>query len=334
MAYYRKRGDRWQAIVRRKGHAPVTATFDTKRAAQEWAKQEEGAIIASRHGRYPDKTLDQAMTRYEQEVSAHKRGKHTELLRFEALRKDFPELAGKVFHEITADDLARWRDARLKKVTKGTVQRDINTLRNVWTIGRKEWLWCGESPWASLRMPGDNPARRAVWRWPQIKAMLRRLGYRTGVPPRMPKEQVAYMFLLGFQTCMRQSEIHGMTLGSVDLGRRVITLETHKTLEKAGVREVPIPRRAMRTLRLLAGHAQDGALFTVKLRSVDALFRKYREQIGIEGLTFHDSRATGATLLARRVDPLTLARLLGHLNLKELMATYYRATAEEIAKKL
>jgi integrase len=332
--YIRRRGKKWQVVVRLKGHDPISATFENKRAAEEWGKAQEGDILSGRRGKYPAKTLDQAMTRYETDVSAHKRGGATEVLRFEAMRKHFPELAAKVLHQITADDLSRWRDARLKKVTKGTVQRDINTFRNLWTVAAREWGWCGESPWKGMRMPGDNPARRTTWKWQQIRVMLRRLGYRTGVPPAMPKEQVAYMFLLGFQTCMRQSEIHGLTTSSVDLGRRVITLEVHKTLEKAGVREVPIPRRAMKTLRLLAEHATKGHLFTAKLRSVDALFRKYREQVGIDGLTFHDSRATGATLLSRRVDPLTLARLLGHLNLKELMQTYYRESAEQIAARL
>ena len=61
--------------------------------------------------------------------------------------------------------------------------------------------------------------------------------------------------------------------------------------------------------------------------------RKCRGQIGIEGLTFHDGRATAATLLARRrdpktkqlqCDPLTLARILGHKNLQQIIDVYYR----------
>lgn len=37
MAYIRKRGKKWQAIVRKKGYAPKTKTFDKKSDAVTWA---------------------------------------------------------------------------------------------------------------------------------------------------------------------------------------------------------------------------------------------------------------------------------------------------------
>ena len=53
----------------------------------------------------------------------------------------------------------------------------------------------------------------------------------------------------------------------------------------------------------------------------------------VEGFTFHDARATAITRLAKKVDVLTLARIVGHKNLSQLMV-YYRESAEDIAKKL
>jgi integrase len=342
MASIRKRGKSWQAIVRLKGHAPVTATRATKREAEEWAKAEEASILAGRRGQFPLKTLDDALKRYEETVSSQKRGEGFELKRFAAIKRDFPKLTAKVLHKITTGDLAEWRDARLKTVSKGTVQREINLFRNVWSIARDEWGWTGESPWKALRMPGDNPPRAATWRWQDIRKMLRRLGYRTGQPPAMAQEEVAYLFLLGLHTGMRQGELCGMTAQSVDLEKRVVTLATHKTMEAVGARRVPITRRAARVLAVLA-KGKTGPLVSVKAASVDALFRKYRGQIGIEGLTFHDSRATAATLLSRRrdlkskqllCDPLTLARILGHKNLKMLIDVYYREGEADIAARI
>lgn len=342
MASIRKRGKSWQAIVRLKGHPQVTATRATKREVEEWAKAEEAAILAGRRGQFPAKTLDQALTRYEEEVSSQKRGEDFELKRFAALRKHFPVLVAKVLHEITTGDLAKWRDARLKTVTKGTVQREINLYRNVWSIARDEWAWTGESPWKALRMPGDNPARVAVWGWRDARRMLRRLGYFTGRRPVMAQEEIAFLFLLGLHTGMRQGELCGMTSQSVDLVTRVVTLATHKTVESVGARRVPITRRAARVLAVLA-EGKDGALVAVQPASVDALFRKCREQMGIQGLTFHDSRATAATLLARRrnpktkqllCDPLTLARILGHKNLQQIIDVYYREGIADIAARI
>ena len=66
---------------------------------------------------------------------------------------------------------------------------------------------------------------------------------------------------------------------------------------------------------------------------VDALFRKARARCGIQDLHWHDARATAITRLARRLDILDLARMIGHANLGELR-TYYRERAEDIAARL
>ena len=66
---------------------------------------------------------------------------------------------------------------------------------------------------------------------------------------------------------------------------------------------------------------------------VDESFRKYRDQLMIEGLTFRDTRATALTLLSRRVDLLTLQRVSGHLDLRQL-TDYYRERAEDIAARI
>src|SRR5256885_10836543 len=50
-------------------------------------------------------------------------------LRFDAWLREFPELASKVFHEITGDDLARWRDARLQQVSGASVLREAQQFR-------------------------------------------------------------------------------------------------------------------------------------------------------------------------------------------------------------
>ena len=335
MAVIRKRGKTWQAMVRLKGHPCISSTHPTKRHAEEWARAEEGAIQAGKRGAWPVKTVDQALTRYADEVSSQKRSGDYELKRIEAFRRDFPAIAAKVISTVTPDDIAKWRNARLKKVTPGTVQRDANLFRHVWTIAGKEWGWCSlESPWARVTLPGNNAARDVVWNWRQVRAVMRRAGHVTGLPPQTALAQVAAMFLLSLQTCMRQGEIHGLETRAIDLKARVIRLETHKTLEKAGVRHVPVPRRALPLLELLCKHASDGKLFTVARASVDTLFRRIRTDAGVQGLTFHDARATAATLLARRVDPLTLARIMGHRDLKQLMDTYYRESAAQIAARL
>jgi len=44
MAVVRQRGDKWQAIVRRKGYDQLARSFTTKRDAETWARQQEIAL--------------------------------------------------------------------------------------------------------------------------------------------------------------------------------------------------------------------------------------------------------------------------------------------------
>ena len=329
MAYIRKRGKTWQAIVRVQGAEPVSATRATKKEAELWAQAEEAAIRSGQRGQFPAKTFAEALDKYANEESPRKRSSAGELKRIEAIKRHFPDLCAMQFTAITTAHVSAWRDARTKEVTPGSVQRDANLFRHVWSVAIKEWKWAGANPWSAMRMPGNNDPRTAVWRWQQIKAILRRLGYITGLAPQTKTAEIAYLFLLGLRTGMRQGELLKLSPSIVDLDRRVVRLDTHKTVEKAGVRFVPYSKKADRPMRILLAHG-----ITISSKSTDTLFRKNRDNIGIKNLTFHDSRATFATLMARKVDPLTLAKILGHKDLKQLIQTYYREDPADIAARL
>ena len=68
-------------------------------------------------------------------------------------------------------------------------------------------------------------------------------------------------------------------------------------------------------------------------RTFGALFSLLLDELLIDGLTFHDSRATALTLLSRRMDVLRLARFSRHRDINILMNTYYRATAAQISEE-
>lgn len=59
----------------------------------------------------------------------------------------------------------------------------------------------------------------------------------------------------------------------------------------------------------------------------------YLWEIMSAGKSLYDSRATACTRLARVVDVLTLARIIGHRDLRSLQI-YYRETADSIADRL
>ncbi len=78
---------------------------------------------------------------------------------------------------------------------------------------------------------------------------------------------------------------------------------------------------------------KSGNVFSVPQESGAIYFRKAVRLAGIENLTFHDSRHEALTRLARKLDVLDLARMVGHRDPRSLMI-YYNPTPTEIAERL
>lgn len=109
MATFVKRGDSWQAKVRRKGYEPISRTFDTKALAERWARDVEAEMD---RGSYVDRTeaertsLKEALERYEREVTPKKKGASQERHRIAKwLRK--PAVGCTVYCRLKLDETAR-----------------------------------------------------------------------------------------------------------------------------------------------------------------------------------------------------------------------------------
>lgn len=334
--YLRKVKGGWRAEIERHG-VRTSATRPTKAEAQAWGLREEAAILSGARGEFPERTLAEAIDRYRREVTDRRRTARADNLRFDALLRDFPDLAGKVLHRITPDDLAAWRDARLAQVSGSSVLREAQQLRPVWTLAIEQWKWAGVSPWKGVRLPQKAHARRRGTAWQEVRLMLRSAGFDRAVAPRSAQQEAVWCYVVALHTALRSGEILRMSRSTVDLGRRVYRLERHKTDAAVGTRLVPFTRRAARVLQVLddaARAAGRDAYFTVSDASRDALWRRIRDRMMVEGLRFHDSRAAALTWLARRYDVMTLAKISGHADINQLYEAYYRETAEDVAARL
>lgn len=110
MAYIRQnKQGKWRAEVEKLG-VRKSAVWDTKTQAQDWAKRVEVEIVAG--ALTSEKTFAQAVDRYLETVTVHKRGAKWEELRAPKMKGHFD----KPLKQITPSDIAAWRDARLKLV--------------------------------------------------------------------------------------------------------------------------------------------------------------------------------------------------------------------------
>ena len=307
MASITRHGDGWRAFVYRNG-IRRTKTFGTKREATEWASREESSLTdAKRTSRF---TLQQAVDEYVRTRTSQKRSQTWEKNTFGRLVAHFGDRT--MIGAIDTPQVSEWVNNRLRTVSGSTVQREANLLRNLFKVARAEWKWIDHDPFQGVRLPAENAPRHQVWTWQLIKRVLR--AERTG-----KTAEVQQAFHIALHTGLRLSEVLS---GKYQPATRVIELERTKT---GGRVLVPVTRRAAKLLP---------ARFTVGPNEASTLFSKLTDELLIDGLTFHDARASALTWLSRRMDVMTLARISRHRDLRILLSTYYRESAEQIAARI
>ena len=326
MAYFRKRLGRWRAHVERAG-VTESKTFDTKAEAESWARVREHELLTfQRKARAGAWTLAEAFRKYAEEVSPRRRGARWERIRLAKLGKD-AALSSHTLKRLTSAHLAEWRDRRLTEVSPASVAREMALIRAVLKRAVKEWEWIAENPMLGVEIPQEPPPRDRRISDDEATKLCLALGYEGGTPENA-SQRVALMFRFALETAMRSGEIVGMTWKDTRLKERFVKLPRTKNGE---ARSVPLSKEAVRILELLPREGQ--SVWGVNSALRDALFRKARDRAQMKDLRFHDTRHEAITRLARKIDVLDLARMIGHRDLGSLR-TYYNATATEIAKRL
>lgn len=303
-----------------------SGTFQTRREASAWASARETQFRETQ-AQDPGQrvTLAEVMLRYVDEVSCGKRGERWERIRVQAMLKH-PAFPFGPVGSVTPEMLGKWRDVRGKKVSAGSIIRDASLLSSILEHARREWRLISSNPMKDVRRPPSPEHRSVTITLAQIRAMLVQMDYHTGQPPRSVGQACAMAFLFALRSGMRAGEITGLTWDRVR--------EDHVWLPvtKTTPRVVPLSVKAHRLLVRMRGW-DDPLVFGIKAQTLDAMFRKYRARAGLAGFTFHDSRHTAATWMAKKVDVLTLCKIFGWSNPKMAMV-YYNPKASDIAKRL
>jgi integrase len=318
LATFRKRGKTWRVEIKRRD-LRESATFGSKAEAQAWATEREQQIAGGLRAPVPHRSVRDALDRYAREVSPLHKGAHWERVRLTKLGRDLP-FAGRRLADVAAADIAGWRDGQAGVLAPASIRREFGLLRAVFACARRDWGWLRVSPFDNLKPPPAGRPRTRRVSDDELGAIIAALG--TGPV----SGSIALACRWALETAMRQGEILRLTRD--DIAGRVAVLVDTKNGDR---REVPLSGAAMALLMLLPAR---GRLFPVDPRSFDTLFRKARKRAGVADVHFHDLRREAATRLAAKLDPMTLAKMTGHRDLKVLLATYYAPRMADVAKLL
>ncbi|MES1979536.1 MAG: hypothetical protein V4451_15955 [Pseudomonadota bacterium] len=324
MAYIAKFGDKWRAQVAKNG-VRKTAVWNTRAEAASWAAKVETEIAGGKL-RPAARTLRFACDHYLKTVTPGKRDAELwETRRFAMFCAYFGD--GMPLADMGSEAIGKLRDFRIaggvlngekwEAVSGSTVNREFTLLRHMLKLAYKEWKWIQEYPFDGVRMPEENPSRKAVWRWQQIRRVLRAgqaRGGKTG--------EVVKAFHIALRTSFRLKEALAAP-GGFDAKRMTVTLPPNKVSDLPEI--VPTTRHGRRILSKMP-------VFEVGENEASTLFSGLLRQLGIEGLQFKDSRATALTHMAKKMPMVTLQKYSRHKDIRKL-TIYYRETAEEISAR-
>ncbi|MDA2918528.1 site-specific integrase [Desulfobacterota bacterium AH_259_B03_O07] len=230
--------------------------------------------------------------------------------------KYFGDLFGdETLSKISISDIDVYKTIRLKKVEPATVNRELQCIRHLFNIAKRNKKFFGENPVsASGLIKVDNQVERI------LSAKEEQL---------LLKVSPAYLrdiILIALNTGMRRGEILNLQWSWIDLGNNIITLpQTHTKSRKA--RKIPINsklRKIILELKLKTGGSEfvfpSDQSRTGHLEWVKRSFITACKKAGINGLRFHDLRHTAATRMVESgANIVAIKEILGHTDLKTTM---------------
>lgn len=355
MASFEPRGKTIRVTIRLPGGGKQTATFDTQVEAEAWADRMEKkkALGKLSPAKAAGVTVGELFEVYLDAVASKTDSAKWNGLRLMKWCKD--PLATKRVADILTHDINEWiarslaqaSDRTKKPVSGATVNRELNLMSSAFNYAIKDRRWIEVNPCHGARRPERGQARKRPLLTPaEIQAIRISTGYDADPQLRTLTARVGACFLLTLETGMRSGELLRVRpldyrkaeqlvhVAAIETGGRKSAASGRASVDAS--RNVPLTVRAMELLdQLLASMPKDQP-YIVGLNDSqrDSLWRKARDQAGIEDLHFHDTKHEAATRLSKYIDVLALSHAIGTKDVRILRDTYYNNDATRQAALL
>jgi integrase len=224
----------WRAFIHRKGHTPISKGFLYEEDAKRWANEQERSITLTglplTADDYRKVLVKDIVQRYLDEITPTKGSQESETIVLTRFKNDFAK--DKTLLSFTKQDAYAYRDSRLKtifrgkKITARTVQREINSIRNVFSIARKEWGYSNLiNPFSELDLKGGKYRRKRRLQDGEME----RLENACSHLHEQNKWYVPLAIYLAVETGMRLDEIFNLEWRDIDIDNRRIDIVKSKT---------------------------------------------------------------------------------------------------------
>ena len=330
-----KSGIKYKADPTYKGERLGSRQFDTPAEAMEYHHQMRAEARAKKTGELVEgKLFADAMIRYRDEIVPVKKSVKERSER--AIKKDTQQI-----NRFLEDPIARvrlqslryehfedWINRRRKSVSDPSIKRELNVMSPVIKHAMR-WRWLESNPLELVNKPSDGRSRTRRHSELEIELMSSEFGIEK--PIKTLYQQTGLVWLFAIETGMRCSEI----TKTEKTNRHPLYIHIPAPLAKNGEpRDVPLSTRADELMDLVPEHDK-ATVFSVSSGTVDAYFRRARDNCKIEDLHFHDSRHEAASRFAHKrvFEPLQLCAIMGWKDPKMAMV-YYNPTAAELASRL
>ena len=332
MATFRRRGKRWQAQVRRLGQFE-SATFDTKTAAEKWARRIEGEIDqgAALGRERVTGTVADLLTAYEAEARKIRPLGRSKLGVLKQLHEGLGALP---LRSLTSDAvLAHCRRRREGGAGPVTISLDVSLLGTVLRsahalTGRRLSDEAVRQARAALRpagMIGKSRERDRVASQDEIDRLCAH--WERGGRQDMPlAEFVRFAVITG----MRREEIARLRWSDLDeAGKLIIVRDRKDPRRKAGNDQaVPLLFGALDVIRRQPRGGE--LIFPLRPNSVSTLFPRACRKVGIVGLRFHDLRHTAITRMFQAGMSLEQVALVSGHRTWEMLRRYTHLNARDV----
>ena len=322
MATIRKRKNKWQVVVRRKGFPPVAKTLIKYSDAKKFANEIENKInkgIFQDFSEAHNLILADILKRYRDEVCPKRKWGQHEVLRINKLLRN--KICKYSIARVTPHMIAKLRDELSPNYAASTVNKYLTIISVVYNLARTEWDINCINPVSKIKRMSE-PEFSDERLSPETEMILLKHAAHSKA------YWLKAMIIVALESGMRRGELMKLKRSDCDLEKRIATL---KDTKNGTTRKIGLSIRAITELKRLTPSI-DGRFFPTSIEQFKSCWRKLKKQSGLK-TRFHLLRHEWASRMFESGWDISAVATQGGWKDWKVLRRYTKLSPEYLASK-